>query len=385
MAIKYVLGYGLGVDSTAILLRWYFEPWTMPCKPEELLVITAMTGDEWQQTGHLVKKYMIPLLQRAGIRYVQVARKGPSRALDGYAVLSDSRATRKLYLRGRYKLSDEMNDNGTVPQVGGVRKCSIKAKGEPLDDFLADELGGAPFMHAIGFEANEIGRAVRDAKCNTSQRTGCYPLIEWGWDRAKCEAYIFETLGVWWIKSACTFCPFALANKEGQARVKDMYSCEPASGVGALVMEYRSVSLNPNQGLMKAGSLLAMLRGTGQHNAVLRAFAERLAGMEWRIYEVERVAMPTQADPSKGVWNRSVRSIAAGTREEMLADLAKLAAAEGTTVEKDDLGVSRAYLKRRGEGFPAREHVYVVAPAGVRDKAPKAFHTARQRYLAAAA
>jgi hypothetical protein len=379
--IKVVLGYGLGVDSTAILLRWIHEPQTRPCALSELLVVTAMTGNEWDKTGQLVRDHILPLLREHGIRYSQLARRGPSRAHDGYIVLSDTDWPETLYIDGCYKLEDEMTVSGTVPQVGGIRKCSIKAKGEVIDDFLAAILGGRPFLHVIGYEANELSRAVRDAKYNTSQRTGSYPLIEWNWDRATCEAYITKMTGATWVKSACTFCPFALANKAGQARVKDMYSCEPLSGVSALVMEYRSISLNPNQGLIKYGSLLDLLRRTGQHNEVLRAWGKTMAAMEWRIYEVQRVAMPTRDDPSKGVWNRSVRSIAAGTRQEMLGDLEELAAAEGAVTEKDELAVSRAWTTRRNAGFPSYERLYVVAPAGARDKEEKRFQTAMARYL----
>lgn len=385
MGIKVVLGYGLGVDSTAILLRWIHQPWTMPCKPEELLVVTAMTGNEWDETGRLVRAHILPLLREHGIRYAQVARRGPSRSRDGFIVLDDSGRPAELHIEGCYKLGDEMNDNGTVPQVGGTRKCSIKAKGEVIDDFLAMALGGAPFEHAIGFEANELTRAVRDARYNTSQRTGIYPLIEWGWDRAMCEAYITEMTGESWVKSACTFCPFALASKEGRERVKGMYSCEPASGVGALVMEYRSLCLNPAQGLVKDGSLLSLLLGTGEHNEVLRAWSRQVTAMEWRVYEVQRVAMPNKDDPSKGTWSRSVRSVAAGTRAEMTRELAEIASAEGALVEKDRLEVSRAYLARRGDGFPAYERFYVVGPAGANDKEPKAFGTTLARYQASMA
>jgi hypothetical protein len=389
--IKVVLGYGLGVDSTAILIRWLAQPWTMPCKPEELLVVTAMTGNEWDLTGKLVREHILPLLREHGIRYVQLARRGPSRANDGYIILSNSNCPTELYIEGCYKLGDEMNDNGTVPQVGGTRKCSIKAKGEVIDDFITDALGGRPFLHAIGFEANELGRALRDSKYNTgpepkrgspASRTGIYPLIEWNWDRAMCEAYITEMTGVNWIKSACTFCPFALANREGQARVMNMLSCEPHSGIGALTMEYRSISLNPTQGLIKTSSMLDLLRKAGRHNEMLREWGRSVAAMEWRIYEVQRVAMPTEKDASKGVWNRSVRSIAAGTRAEMLRDLQELAAAEGAVVEKDELAISRVWLTRRNEGFPCYERLYVVAPAGARDKEEKRFRTAMARYLA---
>ncbi len=65
----------------------------------------------------------------------------------------------------------------------------------------------------------------------------------------------------------------------------------------------------------------------------------------------------------------------------MLNDLQELAAAEGAEVEKDELAVSRVWLTRRNEGFPCYERLYVVAPAGARDKEEQRFRTAMARYL----
>jgi hypothetical protein len=65
----------------------------------------------------------------------------------------------------------------------------------------------------------------------------------------------------------------------------------------------------------------------------------------------------------------------------MLGDLEELAAAEGAVIEKDELAVSRAWTTRRSAGFPSYERLYVVAPAGARDKEEKRFQTAMARYL----
>jgi hypothetical protein len=390
-APRVVVGYGLGVDSTAILLRWIYEPETRPCPLGELLVVTAMTGDEWPRTGQLVTEHMLPLFRRNGIRYVQLARRGPLKE-HGINVLDDSRGYGPLHLQGDYKLSDEMIANGTVPQTGGIRKCSMKSKGEVIDRWLEGELGGAPFTHVIGFEANELSRAVRDASYNTAQRTGSYPLIEWGWDRAQCERYITEKTGADWIKSACTFCVFALANKAGVTRVQAMFEAEHQAGVRALMMELASIALNPLQGLMKSevkngvitkrGRLANLLAGQ-QHLPVMQAFLAEMAKVPWAIYEVQRVAMPTAADPAKGVWNRSVTKLFSGTRREMRDLLPLLAEDHGAEVEIDEDGIHRVYLARRGAGFPAYERMFVVAPDGVQDKAPKAFYTARSAFQAA--
>ena len=202
---RVVLSYGMGADSTALLLRWIHEPDTRPCDLRDLLVITAMTGDEWPATGRLVTEHILPRLREHGVRWVQVARTGAAQA-DGITILDDSRAPRRVHLGGAYRQSDEMPAAGTVPQVAGSRKCSAEAKGWVLDQFLAAEMSGQPYLHVMGFEKGEAKRAHRDAGYDTAQRTGSYPLIAWGWDRAACEDYIYSQTGVRWPKSACTYC-----------------------------------------------------------------------------------------------------------------------------------------------------------------------------------
>jgi hypothetical protein len=177
------LSYGLGADSTAVLLRWLHEPASAPCDLDELIVVTAMTGDEWAITGRLVEAHVLPRLAARRVRYAQVARAGPRQA-DGIAVLDDSRAPGRLRLAGAWKLSDELLAAGTIPQLAGSRKCSAKAKGHVIDAFLSQVTGGRPYLHAMGYEAGETARARRDATYDTPARTGIYPLITWDWDRA---------------------------------------------------------------------------------------------------------------------------------------------------------------------------------------------------------
>jgi hypothetical protein len=68
---RVVLSYGMGVDSTAILLRWLKDPTSRNFDLKDLLVITAMTGDEFASTGTLVTDYILPLLREHGVRFVQ--------------------------------------------------------------------------------------------------------------------------------------------------------------------------------------------------------------------------------------------------------------------------------------------------------------------------
>ena len=308
------LSYGMGVDSTALLLRWLAEPQTRPCDLADLLIVTAQTGDEWPITGELVSRQLLPLMREHGLRWAQVARGGPRQA-HGVKVLSDTRQPDTVHLPGAYRLSQEMLTAGTVPQASGARKCSAKAKGWPLDQFIAAQTAGEPYLHVVGFEASETGRALRGAAHNTDLRTGVYPLIDWGWDRAACEAYIERQLGVRWVKSACTYCPFALLNHEGRRRATAAYRDEPEARVTGLVMEVVACSLNSRQGLMKGDRLTDLLAGTPGHERTLALLETRLASMPWRVYEVRRALRPHPRDPSKvGQAYRSLRAVASGTR-----------------------------------------------------------------------
>ena len=69
-----VLSYGMGVESTAILLRWCLDEGARPCSLDRILVITAQVGDEYKDTGRDVEAYILPMMRRHGIRFVQVAR-----------------------------------------------------------------------------------------------------------------------------------------------------------------------------------------------------------------------------------------------------------------------------------------------------------------------
>ena len=127
MAGLVILSYGLGVDSTAILLRWLTEPSSRDFELADLTVITAMTGDEWRQTGLDVEAHVLPLLAAHGVRYIQVARGQRHVTTPSPAVvtLDDSTEPARLYLEGAFKLSQEMLEAGTVPQTGGARLCSV--------------------------------------------------------------------------------------------------------------------------------------------------------------------------------------------------------------------------------------------------------------------
>src|SRR5215210_2947204 len=104
----------MGVDSTALLLRWLHEPDSRDFALADLVVLTAMTGDEFQDTERLVAAHILHRLRAARVRFVQIARTGAVEA-DGVTVLDDSREPHELHMRGPFRLSDELLSVGTVP------------------------------------------------------------------------------------------------------------------------------------------------------------------------------------------------------------------------------------------------------------------------------
>jgi hypothetical protein len=183
------LSFGMGLDSAAIMTRWLVEPASRTFPLENLTVVTAMTGDEPDITRRLMEQHLLPLMREAGVRYVQVARASQA---GGYVVLDDSRRPKRMIMRGPWRLSDELRASGTVPQVAAKRRlCSWRAKGDVLDRWYADEFGGKPFRHVLGFAAEEIRRALRDQDYATANRQPEYPLInDWGWDRDDCDRFL---------------------------------------------------------------------------------------------------------------------------------------------------------------------------------------------------
>lgn len=367
-----ILSLGLGVDSAAILLRWLEDPSSRDFDLDDLCVLTAQTGNEWESTRDLVETHLLPRMREHHVRFIQVARTGASQR-DGVTVLSDTREPRELHIEGAYSLYDELIAAGTVPQVAsGQRRCSAKAKAFPLDYVIEQLTGGRPFRHVMGFEATETRRAERDTSYSTVARTSEYPLIEWGWDRAACEAYIQTVTGAAWAKSACQFCPFAFTSKAGLAKVLLRYRAEPEAAMKTLYLEHVSLALNPNISLFSSSRAIDEMRNGGLEDLV-ETFASSLEGVEHALYEVRRIVNPKKADrTAKGHTWRSVRTLSTGTRAEQLAELHAAAAVEGLDVETDDLH-SRVWLQHRSGQLPDLERMLVVAPAGVANKERTSF------------
>ena len=290
------------------------------------------------------------------MRFVQVARNGPE-AADGWSVLDDSTSPSKLFLEGRWKLSDELKRGGTVPQYVN-RPCSIKFKG-----WIAQHLGGTvtertvggkklnvvdvpePFEHCLGFNADEENRSDRDSTCGGPMRRARYPLQEWGWGRQACLDYLLKKLRVEWRKSCCHVCPFTNGNAETLARFRRF----PERAADALLIEHVCLALNPKGSLYRDGKTLRSCIEEDNNNAALVAFNELLRACTWAVYHVRRIYR------AKGNAGRSVTKVATGDYAAMATNLVL---APATALDKTSrAGFDDAFARLVGqEGVLGRKH-----------------------------
>lgn len=184
-----VLSYGMGVDSTAVLVGWYRRG----IRPDTIL--HAQVGNEWPET----------------YAYRDVIDRWLARV--DFPAITDVRYVVQRPKHGHYAtLEENCLVNGTLPSLAfGYKKCSLKWKGEPLDakaaELFAPEIArGLKVLRAIGYDAGPC-----DSRRGGVETAGpwqwIYPLREWGWDRQRCMIEI-ESVGLPVPpKSACFFCP----------------------------------------------------------------------------------------------------------------------------------------------------------------------------------
>lgn len=298
-----VLSYGLGADSTAILLKFLADPtaYGLEADLSDLVVVHAVTGDEWSDSLSYVDRLVLPLLAARRVRTVQIARGG-RRDADGVLILDDTRAPSRIWAAGPWRLSDELRAAGTVPQMAsGCRTCSIRFKGWALDAWAAFEFGAAPFRRVIGYHAGERGRAEKDTAIQEqinaeAGRTVCepfYPLIETdGMDRAAVEAFVHARLGERIRKSYCAQCPFSgvcASRDRHEERLRD----HPETASAVLMLEYTSQALNERVALYGERSLYQQLaEDMPANDAVLTRFERDLGRAPFAVYEVRRLYLP---------------------------------------------------------------------------------------------
>ncbi|MBX0330097.1 hypothetical protein K2Z83_20730 [Oscillochloris sp. ZM17-4] len=359
-----VLNLGMGVESSAILVRWLFEPETRWFPLRKLIVLTAQVGDEGRRTHDLMEQVIYPLLRQHRIRTVQVARGGPSQN-DGIVILDDTRDPTTCFTAGHYTLRQELLAAGTVPQyASGKRRCSLKFKGWPLDTWLDQALGKRRFVQVMGFAADEPERIAKDTSFATVQRATRYPLAEWGWERQRCEGYLLQITGERWEKSCCSYCPFAMSGSHLTVR----FRADHQAAVDALLVEFVAMALNPRMSLFKSRTLRSDVERDG-NTAALARFSAALDAHPWAVYRVRRVFY------APGVADRKVEALEVGDRASIDRTLHRYAGEASADIDVDG-DFRRAHMTRRDPNsttYPQVEHLLTIAPATVADKSRKRF------------
>lgn len=190
MTRRRILSYGAGLDSFALLLR-AIEVDDLP----DAVVFCDVAGSEratdpgeWPGTYRHLTEVVAPLCEAAGIELVEIT----SPVRDAPSLIS--------WLEARQ----------SVPVSGPTRICTRIAKTERFEQHVAARWPGESIEVWIGFEASELGRVAKDPNngAGSLARTNRYPLVEWGWCRCRCEAYVRAVGAPVPRKSACVFCPY---------------------------------------------------------------------------------------------------------------------------------------------------------------------------------
>ena len=381
--MKTILSYGMGVESSSLLVYWCENRSRLSFDlTEDLIAVTTMTGDEHIDTKIRIEKSILPRMREHDIRYVQVARAGHLES-DGIVVLDDTREPRTVYLDGAYKLSDELRAAGTLPQYAGEHRCALKFKSWTIQKWIEQELAGEPYRHAIGYNAEERKRIEKSERAfaerepvrvafgfnvdesdrinkartyDNPSRYGWYPVAEeLGWNRDDCQSYLKEITGETFERSACIYCPFNALKKDGIARLKR----HPEKVAEALLLEYQSLCLNPRGTLYRNRTLLSIIVAN-QHTETLRCFRARLEESEYALFRVRRIyRAPGRAD-------RAVERLETGSRGEMINRFEQISPSLDVRIEHD---IHYGYVReRRPDRYPAHEEFFVVGLAVVESK-----------------
>lgn len=156
--IMRVKSCGMGVESIALFLEQLFNPRSRDFCLCQMVIMTMQTSEEFDDTLQYMETYILPLYRYYRLRFVELARGG-EQDQDGIVILQDTRSAQRMHGEGFYKLSDHYMHNGTVPQVGSQRLCSIRFKGWVGDYWLNNCLGLTECHHLFGFNAGESVRA----------------------------------------------------------------------------------------------------------------------------------------------------------------------------------------------------------------------------------
>lgn len=189
MTSPLALSYGMGVDSTAVLVGWHQRG----IRPD--WIGHAQVGNEWPET-YAYRPVIDAWLAEVGFPAIIDVQYVVQRPKNGhYATLEENCLV-----------------NETLPSLAfGYKKCSLKWKGAPLDAACADYFSahiksGGKVARAIGYDAGPCD-SRRGGVETKGPWSWIYPLREWGWNRERCIEEIAKAGLPVPPKSSCTFCP----------------------------------------------------------------------------------------------------------------------------------------------------------------------------------
>jgi len=230
-----VVSYGMGVDSTAMLIGMHANGE----RPD--LILFADTGSEKPET-YAYLPVINAWLEGVGFPLITVVKNARPKS-------------------GDKSLGDSCMRLGVLPALAyGQHQCSLVWKRDPQIGFVSgcktlivngtlveDHPGWAPAIAAwsagelvtfcIGYDAGARD-SCRSYKAEGKASKGCtnrFPLVEWGWDRARCEAEIAGAGLAVPMKSACFFCP---ASKKSE--IDWLAAFHPELAAEAVEMERRA-------------------------------------------------------------------------------------------------------------------------------------------------
>lgn len=186
-----VVAYGMGVDSTAMLVGMQQRGE----RPD--LILFADTGDEKPQT-YAYLPVINAWLRKVGFPQVTVVKNARPKA-------------------GDKSLSESLLRLGTLPALAyGAHQCSLVWKLDPQQKYIKQWAPaveawarGLEVVNCIGYDAGPRD-SCRQYKAEGKAKAGYrnrFPLIEWGWDRAECVRQILAAGLPVPVKSACFHCP----------------------------------------------------------------------------------------------------------------------------------------------------------------------------------
>lgn len=291
------IAYGLGVDSTAILvgLAQLAREGSREFVPD--YIVFADTGVERQATYDYMS-VLSPWLKKAGFPQVQIVAYatefqsksfGSSRTLEQQVLLTQHlpsiSATKFQYATCSQLWKQAAQQKWLETASGLFEQDGRSWRPKP----------GLRIAKAIGYDADETDRARRGtfrvdddkrlyaAKGAVNPFSYWYPLQDWNWDRARCIAEIEAEIGTVPPKSACYFCG-ASKPYEVEALPKDellrSLLVEQVALNGWHAEEYRAKG-NLGLGVKFSWTELALERGliSGREHAALMRQVEKVTSL----------------------------------------------------------------------------------------------------------